>query len=304
MTDPIVAFGFSLALAALAAPAENASQPAIAWITDYEEARCTAAKQGKPILLEEYRDTCGNCSRLQTSVLSLPDVVALVNRRFGPLRAHTDRLPPDLENLLRKIHGAGKKYELPFLAYLTPEGEVVHSTYGFRAPRAFRQDLETVLAGDAFRMSPDVGNRIARLAESAAKSFEARRFAAVIRAAAEAGAERGWSESKEKLAALLEKCESEGSRALDQAAQHAVRGRFDDAEAAARKVREEFAGTTLEREAERAISILDRMRRAERYAEEGEITAARTLLDSIASASDEQRWAGAARERLAKLVSK
>ena len=76
-----------------------------------------AARADRPILLHLSAIWCGSCARMDETTFSDPDVIALINEHFHPIRVDTDRYPHVQE---RYMAGGW-----PTTAFLTPTGEVL-----------------------------------------------------------------------------------------------------------------------------------------------------------------------------------
>jgi hypothetical protein len=141
---------------------------------------------------------------------------------------------------------------LPFYAYATPDGKFISGTSGFRSEKVFKADLEGVLKNDALKAPPELEKKLAKMAEQAAKDFEAKKFAAVLKAAKDADAIRGFSESKDKIKDLQAQTLEAGNQKIKEAAQLAGEGKFDDAARSCRRPRRTTKAPTWRRRPRRA----------------------------------------------------
>jgi thioredoxin family protein len=286
---------------ALPAVARDSKASDGAWRASLDEAVAAAKKLGRPILIEEKRATCGNCQAMAKTVLVDEAVRTSLSRDFVCLAVDTDHTPPDVDAILREVHGVGKKYTLPCFVYLTPECKVIKSTTGPRSVLGFRADLLSVLASDAMRTPDGAEKHLIKMAEQAAKDFDAKKYGETIRAAREAETAPGWCRAKIDLRALLERCEAAGGEALDKAAALAKKGSFDAAAAAAQKVKADFAGSSAESRADVALASIERLGVAAAVQSSGDDAAAREVYEAIVKDAAGTPYEEIARERLSKL---
>ncbi|MBP6964466.1 MAG: thioredoxin domain-containing protein [Armatimonadetes bacterium] len=118
----------------------------IRWEEWSSEAFDRARREGKPVLLTIGAPWCHWCHVLDRTSYSDPDVIALINDRFVPVRVHADRRP-DLQD--RYLMGGW-----PTTAVLTPDARILTgSTYMppeqmlrvlRQADQVYREDRETV----------------------------------------------------------------------------------------------------------------------------------------------------------------
>src|SRR5437773_593371 len=113
---------------------------------------------------------------MESRVLPAADVVAILSAKFICLKIDADN-PGPAEKFLSQVKGN----TLPFYAYATPDGKFISGTSGFRSEKAFLGDLDGVLKNDALRVPPELEKKLAKMADQAAKDFEAGKIAAVLK---------------------------------------------------------------------------------------------------------------------------
>src|SRR5262249_51397131 len=84
---------FLLAAILLALVGRNARADEVLWRRDYNEARREAADKSRPLVLAFSTDNCFWCTKLDTSTLRDPKIVAVMNERFIPLKVNADKSP-------------------------------------------------------------------------------------------------------------------------------------------------------------------------------------------------------------------
>lgn len=209
---------------------------------------------------------------MESSVLPAAEIVAILSK-FVCVKVDCDN-PGPAEKMLSQVKGN----TLPFYAYATPDGKFISGTSGFRNEKSFKSDLEGVLKNDALKAPPELEKKLAKMAEQAAKDFEGQKTGAVIKAARDADAIRGFSESKDKIKELLARVIEGGDQKIKEAAALAGDGKFDEASALLGAAAKEYKGTEVERAANAGSKALDRLRSA---AKESDPKGARRYYEQI-----------------------
>ena len=137
----------ALLVAALASAAPASAQD-VAWRRDYAAARREATDTGRPLFLDFGTEACGWCQKLDATTLRDPNVVALLNERFIPVK-----LDGNKEQRLTAALGVEG---FPTLVVATADGKVV----GRHAGYADAAQL-TALLGKA-PAAPPAGARVVR----------------------------------------------------------------------------------------------------------------------------------------------
>lgn len=193
---------------------------------------------------------------MESSVLPAAEIVAILSK-FVCVKVDCDN-PGPAEKMLSQVKGN----TLPFYAYATPDGKFISGTSGFRNEKSFKSDLEGVLKNDALKAPPELEKKLAKMAEQAAKDFEAKKFAAVIKTAKDADAIRGVSDSKDKIKELQTQTLEAGQQKIKEAAQLAGDGKFDDAAPLLSSAAKDFKGSDVEKAATAGSKALDRLKSA------------------------------------------
>ncbi len=89
----------------------------IAWVTDYEAARQTAADRGKPMLLYFTADWCPPCKQMKREVWPRADVAEAVNGQVVPVYVDTDK-----QRALAQRYGVES---IPTMMFVAADGELL-----------------------------------------------------------------------------------------------------------------------------------------------------------------------------------
>src|SRR6516164_8207827 len=95
----------------------------IDWRTDYNKARQEAAEKGRPLFLDFGTENCVWCKQLDARTFTDPDLVALLNRRYIPVKIDGSRNP----GLTEALH----IQNYPTLVYASPDGRILGYQEGF-----------------------------------------------------------------------------------------------------------------------------------------------------------------------------
>ncbi len=199
---------------------------------------------------------------MESRVLPAPEISAILAAKFVCVKVDCDN-PGPAGQMMSQVKGS----TLPFYIYVTPDGKFITGTSGFRAADAFKADLEGVLKNDLLRLPPELEKKLARIAEQAAKDFEAKKTAAVIKAAKDAEAIKGSSDSKDKVLGLLAQILEGGRQKLKEAADLCRDGKADEAVAITAALAKDFKGTELEKATAAANKAADRFKSAAKESE-------------------------------------
>lgn len=199
---------------------------------------------------------------MESRVLPAADVVAILSAKFVCVKVDVDN-PGPAEKLFSQVKGS----TLPFYAYATPDGKFITGTSGFRSEKAFLGDLEGVLKNDALKVAPEFEKKLAKMAEQAAKDFEANKFPAVLKAGREAEAIRGFSDAKDKIKDLNAQVLEKGQQKLKDAAQLCADGKFEEASSILTSLGRDYKGSDVEKAASAGSKAVDRFKSAAKEAD-------------------------------------
>jgi hypothetical protein len=194
---------------------------------------------------------------MESRVLPAAEVAAILASKFICVKVDADN-PGPAEKLLGQVKGN----TLPFYVYATSDGKFISGTSGFRAEKTFLADLEGVLKSDALRVPPELEKKLAKMAEQAAKDSDAGKVAAVLKAAKDADAMRGFSESKDKIKELQSKAIENGQAKIKEAAQLCADGKLDEAAAMLSPLVRDYKGSEVEKAATAGGKAVDRFKSA------------------------------------------
>ncbi len=234
---------------------------------------------------------------MASRVLPKKEIQALLASNFVCVKIDADSVPSEIEPIMKQ--GNGKT--LPFYAYLTPEGNFISGTSGYRGAAEFAKDLQSALRSEPMRASPNAQASLAAAAEQAEKDFKAKKYPAVLLATQEALEVRGWSDSKAKLRELGAKCEEIGQVRLAEALALVRKGNLKAASGLVRSVQKEFAETTIGRTADLAVSSIRDLEAAAQKQNAGDMAGASAIYASIAKDAEGTPYEAIAKEKLAKL---
>jgi hypothetical protein len=210
---------------------------------------------------------------MESRVLPAASVVAILSAKFICLKVDADN-PGSAEKYLSQVKGN----TLPFYAYATPDGKFISGTSGFRSEKNFLSDLDGVLKNEALRAPPDLEKKLAKMAEQAAKDFEAGKVAAVLKAARDADAIRGFSDSKDKIKELSVQLIEKGQQKIREAAQLCAESKFEEAGAILSSLARDYKGSEVDRAATAGGKALDRFKSA---AKEADAKAAKRYYEQV-----------------------
>lgn len=133
-----------LSLVILQAASEDNLQPGIAWEKNFKEARQTASKAGKPLLVDFGADWCGFCKKLDRETFGDEAVIRFLRQYFVAVKVDTDAEP----ELAKEYKVTG----LPTVVVLSPGGEELRRVVGFRPPDGFIEEVnKAAQSSEAFQ---------------------------------------------------------------------------------------------------------------------------------------------------------
>lgn len=190
-------------------------------------------------------------------MLPSEEISAILSAKFICVKVDVDN-PGPAEKMLSQVKGN----VLPFYAYATPDGKFITGTSGFRNKAAFKADLEGVLKSDLLRVPAEFEKKLAKMADQAAKDLEAKKIPAVVKAARDAAAIRGFSESKDKIQESLAQAVAAGHDRIKEAAELCKDAKFEEAGAILSAVTKDYKGSELEKPAAAATKALEKFKSA------------------------------------------
>lgn len=213
---------------------------------------------------------------MESRVLPAAEVSAILAAKFVCVKVDADN-PGPADKILSQVKGN----ILPFYAYLTSDGKFITGTSGFRDVKTFKADLEGVLKSDLLRVPPEAEKKLAKIADQAAKDFDAKKIAAVVKASKDVDQVRGSSESKDKVKELYAQVIEAGRQKIKEAADLCKEGKFPEAEAIVSALAKDFKGSELERPAAAARKGIDRVKAATKEADAGNKVAAKRAWELV-----------------------
>jgi uncharacterized protein YyaL (SSP411 family) len=109
------------------------------WHTRWNEALAAARKEQKPIFIEFGREACGQCRALVQGVVPHAEIAPLLQRGFIALASDCDDAEPEVEELAQQLEDA---YMLPFVLFVSPEGQFLRGLSGAINPLTFKRTLQ------------------------------------------------------------------------------------------------------------------------------------------------------------------
>jgi tetratricopeptide (TPR) repeat protein len=113
----------------------------IDWRTDYNKARQEAAEKGRPLFLDFGTENCFWCKQLDVRTFIDADLIALLNRRYIPVKVDGNRNP----GLTDALH----IQNYPTLVYASPDGRILGFQEGFVEAAKLKDVLkQSLMAND------------------------------------------------------------------------------------------------------------------------------------------------------------
>lgn len=137
----IHAFAIVISLLAMS---QAFAQDKIAWRSDYQTARKESQEKNKPLVIDFFTDPCPWCVKMDTTTYADPQIVALLNDKFIPLKIHGSNET--------KLAAALQIASYPTTVFASPDGKILGTEVGFREPARFS---ELLLRLGASQAAPD-----------------------------------------------------------------------------------------------------------------------------------------------------
>ena len=149
------------------------AQEAVKWYS-IDEAVRLSSQEPRVLVIDVYTDWCGWCKRMDAMTFSDPEVVAMLNKNFYPVKLNAegkedivigDRTFKFVDNGGRGYHEIAAvvtkgRLSYPTISYVDEEGRVLQAAPGFKTPEQFKvylnyyaegiyknQDFESYMAG-------------------------------------------------------------------------------------------------------------------------------------------------------------
>ncbi|MBI1852445.1 MAG: thioredoxin family protein [Planctomycetes bacterium] len=270
----------------------------ISWCASVAEARKAAEPEWKPILIFGSADGCADGDEMLKRVFADEKVCDVISREFVIVCVNAADLPPEVAPLVRKIEGD----VVPFVAYVTPDGELLRGTRGLREVEAFTEDLDAVAKDERLDATRRNEAKLAKGIDLAQRDIAAKRYASALSSANEALQLPGRSASRKRLHEIVAEIEAVGRELFQQCIDAAIAGDFERALALAKRVEREFRTLAVEKDAAAAVHIASRLRAASMDALNGNTSLARKELDALAAEVKEGPFVTIIQEKLRALT--
>ena len=232
----------------LAAPALRAQD--VEWRYDYNRARTEASEKSRPILLDFGTEHCVWCKQLDTRTFTDPEVRALLNERFIPLKIDGNRNPEFTDKLHIRNY--------PTLVFAAPDGRILGFQEGFVEPAKLREQLVRVLASTT---TPEWMTRDFQEAVKAQGAGDPARTVSLLKNIVDDGKERP---VQVRARQMLAEVENQAAAKYAQARNLIDHGELAKGNDALKEVIRNYAGTPAARDANVLIqSIANRMETGE-----------------------------------------
>lgn len=120
------------------------------WYT-WNEGYKLAQENGKIVLIDMYTDWCGWCKKMDRDTYSKPEVVALINKHFVPIKFN-----PELANIIYDVDGTkvngrqlqgmltnGKGSGYPTTFFIFTETKMLYPVSGYQNAERFLATLQS-----------------------------------------------------------------------------------------------------------------------------------------------------------------
>jgi thioredoxin-like negative regulator of GroEL len=166
LSPRVVAGLLAVAVPASSLPAPAADPVAVHWRTDYSAARKEAQEKRLPLLLEIGTEDCTHCRRQDATTFRDPEVVALLNTRFVPLRIDGNKEEALVQALRVQVY--------PTTVLASADGQVLGFLQGYVSGDQLRDQVRRVVpSGDPASQPSRSREQLA----AAREDFRAKRYA-------------------------------------------------------------------------------------------------------------------------------
>ena len=139
------------------------AQEEIKWYS-IEEAVQLANEEPKVLVIDVYTDWCGWCKRMDATTFSDPDIAAIMNNHFYPVKLNAegkddivigDKTFKFVDNGRRGYHEIAAivtkgRLSYPTISYVDDQGRVLEASPGFKSADQFKIHL-AYYAGEAYK---------------------------------------------------------------------------------------------------------------------------------------------------------
>ena len=139
------------------------AQESVKWHS-IEDAVRMAAEEPKVLLIDVYTDWCGWCKRMDATTFSDPEIAAIMNKYFYPVKLNAegkedivigDRTFKFVDNGGRGYHEVAAivtkgRLSYPTISYVDEQGRVLEASPGFKTAEQFRVYL-AYYSGEAYK---------------------------------------------------------------------------------------------------------------------------------------------------------
>ena len=139
------------------------AQEKVKWYS-IEEAVMLAAQEPRVLVIDVYTDWCGWCKRMDATTFSDPDVAALMNKSFYPVKLNAegkkdivigDRTFKFVDNGRRGYHEIAAvvtkgRLSYPTISYVDEQGRVLEAAPGYKTADQFKVFL-AYYSGEAYK---------------------------------------------------------------------------------------------------------------------------------------------------------
>jgi thioredoxin-related protein len=139
------------------------AQEKVKWYS-IEEAVMLAAREPRVLVIDVYTDWCGWCKRMDATTFSDPDVAAVMNKHFYPVKLDAEG-KEDItigDRVFRYVDNGGRGYHeiaavvtkgrlsYPTISYVDANGRVLEASPGYKTADQFKVYL-SYYSGEAYK---------------------------------------------------------------------------------------------------------------------------------------------------------
>jgi len=177
----------------LLAMSQAFAEDKVAWRSDYQAARKESQEKNKPLVIDFYTDACPWCVRMDTTTFVEPQIVAVLNEKFIPLKIHGGNE--------KKLAEALQIASFPTTVFASSDGKILGTEVGYREPARFSELLQRL---GASQNTPDWMLRDLNLAQKWMGQGEFGRAIYALKAIADEGKGRTVGTDAVRMLALIE----------------------------------------------------------------------------------------------------
>jgi thioredoxin-like negative regulator of GroEL len=204
------------------------------WRPDYATARKEAEKSGQPLFIDLGGENCPWCKKLDTTTLTEPEVVSVLNSRFIPVKINGDRDPYYAKAL--------RITSYPTMVVADSSGKILRFQEGFLEAPALKDLLGKVLGS---LKPPEWMVRDFEEANRAVTATDYPRALSLLRGVVEDGK---ISPVQQKAREVIQKLETQATELLTKARALATKGDTTKAADAINDLAKQYPGTQAARD--------------------------------------------------------